>query len=492
MKRMMPILQALGSFFIRKLIHHREAVLVGLLGLCGGTFLFLTPPFQVPDEFAHYNRAFQVSEFTMMPARQGELFGGALPQILKSEQMKFNFLPFFAERKLSRSRYFAMREESPAMTSESLKKREFCDFSNTALYSPVPYLFSGLGIAAARFSSMTVLNGFYMARLFNLLAAMGIIYGAMYLLRRLPELQLMLFLIAGMPMTAFELMSVSADCVTFSLAVLVFACVVNLSLAWNRRVYVALLATCILLGLCKQTYALLPCISFILWKPIPGSYLKKIIYIMSVIACAIVPMIVWSLHIQNIYIPLRKDVYIDPVAQTHFFIANWHVLLPYFIKDIFYENLRSYAHSMYGVLGWLDTPLSHKDAAWYFCLCFASVLILFRRKASSKALGFRGKYSLELPAINRFFLLTVVLILVILIAVGQYLSWNPVGVISLEGIQGRYFIPLLPVMLLAFYRILPVSLIHPFYLSWAAFCVVAWAYSNCQAVSILCARYWAA
>jgi len=300
----------------------------------------------------------------------------------------------------------------------------------------------------------------------------------------------MLFLIAGMPMTAFELMSVSADCVTFSLAVLVFACVVNLSLAWNRRVYVTLLASCILLGLCKQTYALLPCISFILWKPIPGSNLKKAFSIMFVIACAIVPMIVWSMHIQKIYIPLRKDVHIDPIEQTQFFIANWHVLLQYFIKDIFCVNLRSYSHSMYGVLGWLDTPLSRKDAAWYICLCFASVLILFRRKAPSNALGFKGKYSLELPAVTRLFLLAVVLILVILIAISQYLSWNPVGVISLEGIQGRYFIPLFPVMLLAFYRALPVSFNSSCYLAWAAFCLAAWAYSNCQAVSILCARYW--
>ncbi len=477
---------------INNALQHREALLMGLLGLWGVIILVLTPPFQVPDEFAHYNRAFQVSEFTMMSVKQGNLLGGMLPEIIQLDQVKFKLLPFFAERKLSFNQYLTMIQESPAMTSKSLAKRDFFDFANTALYPPLPYLFSGLGIAVSRFFSMTVLNGFYMARLFNLLAVIGFIYCAMQLLRRLPELQLMLFLIAGMPMMTFELMSLSADSITFSLAVLVFACVVNLSLEWNRRAYVILVASSVLLGLCKQTYAFLPCISFVFWKSIPESFFKKIIFIALVIASAIVPTLLWSKYAQNIYVPHRKGMHIDPIAQWQYFINNWHILMPYFLKDIFYKNLRIYIHTMYGSLGWLDTPLPDRNAAFYICLCFASVLVLLQRKKSSLALNAENNDNLVLPLGARFFLLMFLLISVLIIAISIYLSWNVVGAVSLEGIQGRYFIPLLPFLLLAFYSLLPIRLTKPYYLSWLIFCLGAWAYFSWQAVSILYARYWVA
>jgi uncharacterized membrane protein len=480
------------EYIISMASRYRAAVFMGLLGVWGLILLILTPPFQAPDEFAHYNRAFQVSEFTMISVKQGDLLGGPLPQVLKFDQAKFNFFPFFANRKISCSHFLTMRAESPAMTLESLEKREFYDFANVALYPPFPYLFSGLGIAVARFCSMTVLNGFYMARLFNLLAAIGIIFCVMQLLRPLPELQLMLFLIAGMPMMTFELMSVSADCITFSFAVLVFACIVNLSIKWNRGVYFALAMSCVLLGLCKQVYALLPFISFIFWRSIPGSFFRKTGHIMLVIACAIVPMVVWSMYAQNIYVPHLKGVHIDPVAQMRYFIGNWHILTPHFLKNIFYENWRVNVHSMYGILGWLDAPLPRQDAALYIGLCFASVLLLLRRKAFWHTLTFRGNNDLEISIATRFLLLSFVLFSVFLIALSMYLSWNPVGVTSLEGIQGRYFIPLLPILLLAFYRLLPIRLSSSGYLSWAVLCLGVWAYFSWQAVWILRARYWVA
>lgn len=331
-----------------------------------------------------------------------------------------------------------------------------------------------------------------MARLFNLFAAIGIIFCAMHLLRRLPELQLMLFLIAGMPTMIFELMSVSADCITFSFAVLVFACIVNLSIKWNRGVYLVLVMSCVLLGLCKQAYALLPFISFIFWRSIPGSFFRKTGHIMLVIACAIVPMVAWSMYAQNIYVPHLERGHIDPVVQMRYFIDHWHILMPYFLKDIFYEHWRIYGHSMYGVLGWLDTPLPRQDAAFYIGLCVASVVLVLRRKASWQTLTFRGNNDLEISIATRFLLLSFVFVSVFLIALSLYVSWNPVGAISLEGIHGRYFIPLLPVLLLAFYKIVPVRLTLSGYLLWSVLCVGAWAYFNWQAAGILCVRYWVA
>lgn len=463
---------------IDNIVKYREAILVVLLGLWGMVVLILTPPFQVPDEFAHFDRAFQVSELTMVGTKQGSISGGTLPRITQYDQEKFRFLPFFAEHKLSQREYFKIRKESPAMTPENLRQREFYGFCTSILYPPIPYVFSGLGIALARFFSMTVLSGFYAARLFNLLAAMGFIYCAMRLLRRLPELQLMLFLVAGMPMTIFELMSVSADCMTFSIAVLMISCIVNLALEWKRGIYILLIISSTLLGLCKP-YALLSCTSLVLLRSMPGPFFKRVGRIMLVIACAVVPMVVSGSFTQSLYCPVLKKVHIDPMAQMQYLIHNQRTLIPYFLKNIFYENWKNYYNSIYGILGWLDTPLPINYATIYFCLFFGTAFLSPR--VDDKQL---------FPLAARFFFLSVVLALVLFIAVANYLFWNPVGAMSLEGLQGRYFIPLLPVLFIAFYQIISIRLTTSAYLGWALFCIEVWVYFNWKVARILCARYW--
>lgn len=477
---------------LHTILTRRELLLAALLGLWGIVLLAIVPPFQVPDEFAHYDRAYQVSQFTFMSSKKGDLSGGVLPSVLRRDQTKFQTLPFSAETKISYSRFLDLRSESPVLSPENLTAGEFYYFPNSVMYPPVPYLFSASGIAFARFFSMTVLDSFYMARLFDLLAVITMIWGAMLLLRCMPELQLMVFLIAGMPMAMFELMSVSADSITIGFAILTFAFVANLSLKWNYRIYAGFVICCVLLGLCKQTYALLPCAGFIFWENIPGSFFRKAGHVALVMACALVPMTLWSISVQSVYVTPLKGAHIDPPAQLHYFMSHWEVLIPYFLKSLFYENIFSHGVEMYGCLGWLDTPLPGRNAAAYFGLCLASVLVVYRGKDLSPDLKIGKGCHLRLTSAGRSFLISFVFILVLAVALSLYLSWNAVGADSLQGIQGRYFIPLLPFLLLAVHRLVPLQLTRPYYLCWVMFCLGAWIYLSVQAVTILGARYWIA
>ena len=457
---------------------HREWVFTALLGAWAFGLLFLTPPFQVADENMHFTRAWQVSELTFMASKEGPELGGILPEILKPDRAKFDFLPFNPNAKLSYEQFRQMRRESPRMNAENLSQRSFQAFANTALYSPVPYMFSAAGLGAARLFSVRVIKGFYIGRIFNLLAALAIFYGALKLLGKLPEWQLMIFLVAALPMMAFQLMSYSADSTTFVFAVLVLACIGRLRHSWSPGVYGLLLLASILLGLCKQTYVLLPTSVLLCWRSLPGSRAHKFGWALLVMAAAALPMLAWSKMVQPIFVPHLKNVHIDPVAQAVFFLQNWTVLVSHFFEVLFYDNAKFYWETMYGCLGWLDTALPYQNAEYHWALLFASMIVPVSRENS-----------LSIPL--KFWQLLVVMGSILLICISIYLSWNAVGVIAIAGIQGRYFLPLIPFFMVIFYRLAPISIGPTFYyVGFIPVSIGVCCYLNWTAATIVLQRYW--
>ena len=56
-----------------------EWAFVALAGMLGSVLALLTPPFEGPDEPAHFCRAYQVSEGVLIAPCEAELGGGYLP-----------------------------------------------------------------------------------------------------------------------------------------------------------------------------------------------------------------------------------------------------------------------------------------------------------------------------------------------------------------------------------------------------------------------------
>ena len=122
----------------------RFFLLAGLL--YGLVFLFATPPFQVPDEPAHFYRAYAVSEGNPSSQRAEGGLGAVLPASLEELGAAYKEeLAFHPERRIAPERI--LRSLEVPLEPE---RRRFVDYRTSAQFTLVPYLPQAAGIAAAR------------------------------------------------------------------------------------------------------------------------------------------------------------------------------------------------------------------------------------------------------------------------------------------------------------------------------------------------------
>src|SRR5271170_2816128 len=107
---------------VNKLPAHR--VFLPFAWFFGALFAFLTPPFQVPDEYHHFYRSYQVSEGHLTETRLGDQGGGYLPKSLIEFQNRVSRgIPHHPENKQDFKTLLAMRQ-----IPLRLNEREFVVF----------------------------------------------------------------------------------------------------------------------------------------------------------------------------------------------------------------------------------------------------------------------------------------------------------------------------------------------------------------------------
>jgi uncharacterized membrane protein len=101
------------------------------------------------------------------------------------------------------------------------------------------------------------------------------------------------------------------------------------------------------------------------------------------------------------------------------------------VVDTLRSQGRFYAVSFVGVLGWLDTPLGSSVAAVH-----GLVLLLLAVAEANPAVA--------LSVRTRAAILAIIAASVLVVVTWLYAHWTPVGRPIIEGVQGRYFIPVAP------------------------------------------------
>lgn len=399
--------------------------------LVGFALLVATPPFQVPDEPAHFYRACAVSEGQLWAVRgedeQGQAgLGAMLPASLQELGIGLKGdLPFHPERKI---RPETIRRAFRVPLDE--ERRVFVDYRTSAQYTPVPYLPQAVGIAIARGLGASPLGFLYAARIANLLVATALIFLG---LRGLPSYSWLMTMLALTPMALFLRPSASADALSTAVAFLLVGIVARL--AWGeeergRWKDIAILTACsVALCLSKPVYVPLAFLALLIPATrFPGGRRGPALLLLGVMTAAS-----FGLAMQTagaIDLPLRPDAPVDRDRQVRDALADPLRVAGIVTEDYLLRGDR-YVAQIVGQLGWLDANLP-KPLLWGYAALLGLLALLDTRRAVAVA------------AWQRALMVLVALAILGLVSASQYATWTPYGADYVEGIQGRYFLPLAP------------------------------------------------
>jgi uncharacterized membrane protein len=398
--------------------------------LFGLAFAVVTPPFQVPDEPAHFYRSYAISEGDLRGQRHGvgvaAGWGTVLPASLWQLDTELRGdLPGRPELKIQPER---IRRALRVPLAE--ERRVFIDYRTSAQLSCVPYLPQAAAIAVARMFGAPPLVLLYAARLVNLLVATALIALA---LRQLPAFRWLFTLLALTPMTLFLRASLSADAFTIAVAFLLAATVarrawgVDQPGTWKD---VSLLTICAA-ALCLTKPVYMPLAGLVFLIPahrLPGGRrLPALVPFVGITAAAFALAVAIGSAMD---LPLRLDEVVDRHRQIQDAVADPQRVAWILIRDSLQQGDR-YAAQMVGQLGWLDVNLP-KPFLWISLLVLGLVALC------------DGSREVVARTRQRILLSLIVLATVALVSAAQYATWTPYGADVLEGVQGRYYLPLAP------------------------------------------------
>lgn len=392
--------------------------------LCTLPLIILTPPFQVPDEPQHFYRAYQISEMNLVASVENQKAGGELPSSLIALSSRF-----LNTRAIHDARPVVKRPFSSILDGFQTRlepaKREFIDFSGSAFYSPIAYLPQSIGIAVGRGFGLGPMALMYLGRAAN--AAIAIFL--LSLAAKVAPGPKMAFLVVGLfPMSVYLYGSLSPDALVIVSAFLFTAISLRAYVEKEWRVANLLIAvSCALVfSSLKVVYAPLLFIGFA--SIFIGE--RRARFLLPQIAIVVIPILVtgvWLHIVSGLVVPVKTGI--DISAQIHYVEA--HPLL--FIRAIAHAFLNNtfYFFDTVGVLGWLTVKL---PAISYV----VAVVAFVGSVASYEAIKPRHSF----PVLMWWGTLAGSCVGLVMLAL--YLYWNPVGAWAVDGVQGRYFIPIIP------------------------------------------------
>ena len=349
MKKHMPISPEKAFLFL--------AITFGIL------LVFITPPFQTPDENDHFYHAFQIAEMKFKAEKNENKVGGLLPTSLKKTvETTMDDIAFHPEKKITIKNIFAALK-----IPLNVKDREFIEFT-TVTYSPVVYIPQSMGIFIGKTLKFSPLILMYIGRSFNLFFWIIIIY---LTIKITPILKWTFYLLAIMPMSIFLSSSLSADTITNALCFLfisfVFSCAFQKEgKITNNDIFIILLLS-ILISLTKHVYFITSAIFLIIpYEKVDNRKKYNIIFLSLIVLSASV-FIGWYLITKELLPPLLKsDVF--PNEQIAFIVKHPIKFLLISIKTL---SSKKFLSHFVGQLGWLDTQMS-----WLFITSYILILWL--------------------------------------------------------------------------------------------------------------------
>lgn len=410
--------------------------------------IMMVPPGQVADEVAHALRVDGVSRGIFLGHREvydhpngNKVAGGGITADPALLQVGNVIAPGQA----------ITREQSETLPLQRwTKERRFFDIGPIATYLPVYYVPGGLATALARPFVNTPYAVFLFGRMGSALAFLAMGVWALMAARRGGTL---LFCTLAVPMTLSLAASLNQDGLIIASAVLGVAMLTRLdaaSDALRRPAWWVAAAAFLAIGLAKPPY--IPLLGLLFLPLPPWAQWRVLLPRLFVVLGAAVLIVGWAAVAQGLIAgpvlrppeslpdPLGGAPIVyespDPARQLAYVLAHPALILTLPWGTLLKDRVMPWM--MVGILGWLRILLP----VWFYHLWYVGFACA-------------GAADLCHGGARKPGLLGVGLVLLVLFAcvegiyLSQYLVWTHLQFPSVAGPQGRYLLPLVPVLVLA-------------------------------------------
>jgi uncharacterized membrane protein len=387
---------------------------------------FLTPPFQVPDEGSHFRRAVHILGGGIIGKRVSDtMIGGAITAAAVDVDAPTYPLLGHPERRVDPAMIAAMRG------ARWSQERRFQAFGASVIYPPAFYLPAVAGLALGRALDLTLVDSASVARAVNgvLVVVLGTL--ALAAARRSRPL---LFVVLSLPASLYLAAGITQDGMLLASVVLAAALVCRAAAEGGQLSSVKRLAVGVLLGTAvaaRLPYA--PLLALLLTRPFRGAGLRG----MAPFAVAMLIASAWiAFGLIPMLAPYRADEGVSPPGQIAFLLEHPGSWLRIALDTLSAHGAR-HLREFVGILGWGDAPLP--AAAYWLAAIAVATASAIAACGESGTLG-RG---------DRAMLAGAALCSGGAIYGALYLTWTAVGAPAVEGVQGRYFLPLAAMLSIA-------------------------------------------
>ena len=349
--------------------------------------------------------------------------------------------------------YVLAKYRETTLTKYSLYNQLFSleeayDYNNTVKedvpskgYSSIFFVGYALGFFIARILALNIYIGVILARLINFAIILVCGYIA---IKKIPFGKILLTAYLLIPMMMQQATAISVDSIMNAIIILYISYTLNLVFKKDeltKKEKIIYLVFSVFIGVSKVTYIPILGMGLILAKRRKEMNIKTktIIGVLSVLICIISWFTLTKLTSGYENESAKKYLETTGVNSSEQLSLALHNPL-HFIKTILIYNFRVngdfYILSSIGQnMGWLSINAPITYSIMYILLLFASIYV--------------EKNEVALDIIEKGLMIVLSLGMALLVVIGLYLQWTEVGAEFVAGVQGRYFLPIGIMFLLA-------------------------------------------
>lgn len=415
---------------------HPAEVFCLFAAIFGLLICFRMPPLTGTDEFTHFPRAYQIQSGKLWSDQlSSNSYGGALPDHIASMVNDYRDLSRQSPQDLSSTlpnlnqRYGNLEDVGSSTISVA--------FSTSAVYSPWSFFPPMIGLTLGKLLDVPLLWYIYFARISTLLIYILLGYLA---IKIIPFGKWFMFTVALLPPSVVQAVTISPDSfvngVSWVIIALTLALLVK-KIKLTPKVLGSVILLALLLATIKQGYWLVSLFPLV----IPAAYfvsksraiLWKFVLVAGVMAATFLYVSYSSPIVKHI--PARQDKATNYTAQVAYTVSHpvevtWQILT---------EPLRRNNDIvLYETVGVFTNRTIYLPLLTMLLLYLALTLSLFQIPFQKSLLKFKSRLNISVS--------TIFLAFFVFISLVMYFTFSTVGSNVIDGLHGRYFIPLLPLL----------------------------------------------